>query len=109
MAYDPRHYEIMAEMLGSTEGLSEKKMFGGVCFLLHGNMLCGVFRMGGMVRVGKHRVEDALTLDGAEPMDMNGRKMGGFVRIEDPVFDDEETMQTLLGMAFSFVAPMTPK
>ena len=109
MAYDPRHYEIMAEMIGATEGLSEKKMFGGVCFLLHGNMLCGVFRMGGMVRVGKDRVAAALELDGVEPMDMNGRKMGGFVRIEDPVFDDDATMQSLIGMAFSFVAPMPTK
>lgn len=96
-------------MLGATEGLGEKKMFGGVCFLLHGNMLCGVFRMGGMIRVGKHRVDEALILDGAEPMDMNGRKMGGFVRIEDAVFVDEDTMQTLLDMAFSFVGPMPPK
>ncbi len=109
MAYDTRHYEVLAELLGATEGLSEKKMFGGVCFLLHGNMLCGVFRMGGMIRVGKHRVDEALKLDGAEPMDMNDRKMGGFVRIEDGVFDDEDTLQALIGMAFGFVAPMPPK
>ena len=109
MAYDPRHYEIMAEAIGATEGLSEKKMFGGVCFLLHGNMLCGVFRMGGMLRVSKHRISEALALDSTEPMDMNGRKMGGFVRIEDPVFDDEATLHDLISMAFSFVAPMPPK
>lgn len=99
----------MAEVIGAADGLSEKKMFGGVCFLLHGNMLCGVFRMGGMVRVGKVRVAEALEMDGVEPMDMNGRKMGGFVRIEDPAFDDEALMRALIGMAFSFVAPMPPK
>ena len=99
----------MAEAIGATEGLSEKKMFGGVCFLLHGNMLCGVFRMGGMLRVSKNRISEALALDGAEPMDMNGRKMGGFVRIEDPVFDDEAMRHDLISMAFSFVAPMPPK
>ena len=48
-------------------------------------------------------------MDGVEPMDMNGRKMGGFVRIEDPAFDDEALMRALIGMAFSFVAPMPPK
>ena len=109
MAYDPRHYEIMAEMIGATEGLSEKKMFGGVCFLLHGNMLCGVFRMGGMIRVGKHRMEEALALDGVEQMESGSHKMIGFVRIEDPAFDDETLLNTLIGMAFSFVAPMPPK
>ena len=109
MAYDEGHLALLRDDLVDEPGIVEKKMFGGVCFLLHGNMLCGVFRMGGMVRVGKVRVAEALEMDGVEPMDMNGRKMGGFVRIEDPAFDDEALMRALIGMAFSFVAPMPPK
>jgi hypothetical protein len=61
------------------DGLSEKRMFGGLCFMLHGNMLCGVHKGGGMFRIGKDNYAQALLLPGVSPMELTGRKMGGFV------------------------------
>ena len=55
MAYSQETYEIMAGALGAMPGLTEKKMFGGICFLLNGNMLAGVMKNGAMARVGKER------------------------------------------------------
>ena len=59
--------------------VSEKRMFGGVCFLLRGNMLCGTGKGRLMVRVGKEQDAVALARAGARPMDFTGRVMKGFV------------------------------
>ena len=64
------------------KGLSEKRMFGGVCFLLRGNMLCGTGKSDFMFRVGKAQDGEALARPGARPMDITGRKMPGFVWVD---------------------------
>ncbi|UWQ09148.1 TfoX/Sxy family protein [Aliiroseovarius crassostreae] len=64
MAYDMETYEILARDLIGLPDISEKKMFGGVAFLLAGNMLCGVHKNGAMYRVGKDNEGLALALDG---------------------------------------------
>jgi len=109
MAYDPDQYESMTAALGLMDGLSEQKMFGGLCFLLHGNMLCGVMKAGGMFRVGKDNEAAALELPGVVPLAFTGRKMGGLVEIEAPVFDDDETMGRLVELALDFVGKLPPK
>lgn len=60
-------------------GITEKKMFGGYCWMLHGNMLCGVEVGRFMFRVGKALEAEALARPGASPMDITGRPMRGFV------------------------------
>ena len=52
-------------------GITERKMFGGIAFMLHGNMICGVMKGGAMImRVGKDGMDDALSRPGAQPMKM---------------------------------------
>lgn len=72
--------------LAGRKGVSEKRMFGGVCFLLRGNMLCGAGKTDFMFRVGKSQDGEALARPGARPMDITGRKMPGFVWV-DPACD----------------------
>lgn len=72
--------------LAGKKGVSEKRMFGGVCFLLHGNMLRGTGKSDFMFRVGKSQDGEALTRPGARPMDITGRKMPGFIWV-DPACD----------------------
>ena len=55
MAYDEGLAEILRSDLAEEDGVEEKRMFGGLCFMLHGHMLCGVHKDGGMFRVGKDR------------------------------------------------------
>ncbi len=57
-------------------------MFGGLCFLVNGNMVCGVNKDGLMVRVGPERYEEALAQPHAGVMDVTGRTMKGFVRVD---------------------------
>lgn len=76
MAIDQGIYEVLKDDIGALEGLSEKKMFGGIAFMLRGNMLCGVHKDGAMYRVSKDNEEAALALPGARKMTFTGRPMG---------------------------------
>jgi len=109
MAYDEGHAEIMRELLTDIDGISERKMFGGLCFMQNGNMLCGVHKEGGMFRVGKANEEAALEVNGVDPLSFTGRKMGGMVDISDNTFADEEALRALLKLSNSFVGQMPPK
>ena len=68
----------MRGALRSRRGIVEKKMFGGYCWMLNGNMLCGVEVGRYMFRVGKDLEAEALSLPGARPMDITGRPMRGY-------------------------------
>lgn len=82
MPYDPHLADLMRDALESRKGITEKKMFGGVSWMLNGNMLCGVEVGRFMFRVGKEREADALLRPGAEIVDFNGRRMGGLLWVE---------------------------
>ena len=75
MAFDERHAQILRDSLVGLDGISEKRMFGGLCFLLDGNMLCGVHKDGGMARVGKENEETAVKLRGVDPLSFTGRRI----------------------------------
>ena len=109
MAYDQGLGELMHEELGELPGLSERKMFGGLCFLQHGNMICGVHSGGAMFRVGKANEATALALDGVSPMTFTGRKMGGMVDVTDDAMADDVTRERLIALALGFVGTLPAK
>ena len=79
MAYDEELAERVRAVLAGQPGLTERKMFGGLAFMLAWNMCVGVEQERLMVRLGPDRYEEALTLPHAAPMDFTGRPMKGFV------------------------------
>ncbi|MGB0914309.1 MAG: TfoX/Sxy family protein [Phaeobacter italicus] len=109
MAYSEPMAEIMRADLAVEPGLSEKKMFGGLCFLLHGNMFGGIGKEGALYRPGKPNEAEALALTGVTPMVMGGRRMGGFVRLDDDGFADEPTRRKLTEITLGFVSGLPPK
>lgn len=109
MAYDEGLAEILRGELAEREGISEKRMFGGVAFMLDGNMLCGVHPKGAMFRVGKDNEEFALAIPGARPMDFSARKMGGFVDVDDDCLADDTRRGRLMALALDFVAALPAK
>lgn len=109
MAHDPDKYDAIAASLGLIEGLSEKKMFGGICFLLYGNMVAGVFRDRGMARVGKKREAEALLIPGIDDFTPSGRKMGGIVGLTPDIFEDRPSLDAVLDMCVSFAGSLPPK
>jgi TfoX/Sxy family transcriptional regulator of competence genes len=109
MAYDEGLAELMREELGERDGLTERRMFGGLAFLVHGNMVCGVHRGGGMFRVGKEREAEALALTGVGPMQFTGRKMGGLVEVTDAGMGDDGIRAALMRLSLDHVATLPPK
>lgn len=81
MAYDENLAKRVRSVLKRRRGVSEKKMFGGLAFLVNGNMACGVLGENLMVRVGPEGYEAALKRSGALPMDFTGRPMKGMVYV----------------------------
>ena len=79
MPYDPDLADAMRRALSRRRNVVQKKMFGGYCWMLDGNMLCGVEVGRYMFRVGKDREAEALSRPGARPMDITGKPMAGFV------------------------------
>jgi len=83
-------------------------MFGGMCFLLRGNMLCGTGKTDFMFRVGKAQDAEALATPGARPMDFTGRKFPGFVWV-DPQSCDGRALKRWVALAEKYVAALPPK
>ena len=109
MAYDEGSAQIMAEALADQNGITTKKMFGGLCFMLNGNMLCGVHKDGGMFRIGKENEKAALAVDGASPLGFTGRKMGGMVEVTGAAIADDVALGKLMRLALDFVGGLPAK
>ena len=97
-------------LLPDRRGLVEKKMFGGIAFMLDGNMLVCPTREGALiVRVGKDNMTDALAQPGAETMEMGGRAMSGFVVLAGDAIEDDDALAAWLGRARAFVSTLPAK
>ena len=88
MAYDEELAQRFRDALGETENITEKRMMGGVCFLLNGNMVGGADKSKTgqrrfMFRVGKDNDAAACILPGAQPMVQGGREMRGFFLVDE--------------------------
>lgn len=89
--------------------VAEKRMFGGITFMLNGNMLCCVTNKGLMVRVGKEVEADALLLPHARPCDGAGHKMPGFVMIAHEGLRRNSDVSAALKLALHYVSNLPPK
>lgn len=112
MAFDEGLAQLLRDDLAHRP-FAEKRMFGGLCFMLDGNMLCGVTGEakggGGMFRVGPERMAEALAVPGARPMDFTGRPMKGFVECAPETLADDAARARLLDIALDFAATLPPK
>ncbi len=87
----------------------DKRMFGGTCFLIDGNMLIGTLKDGLIVRVGKAAHAAALTRPGARTFDMTGRPMEGFITVAGNSVASNKALQGWVDLALAFVATLPPK
>lgn len=113
MAYDEETAARFREATNGLEGVSEKRMMGGVCFMLNGNMIGGADRTKDgtrrlMFRVGKENREAAERLPAGTPMKMGERPMKGFFFVDSTECDDEALKQWL-SLALSFNAELPAK
>jgi TfoX/Sxy family transcriptional regulator of competence genes len=83
MAYDEALADRIRRFLGSRTDVTEKRMFGGLAFLLNGRMFCGIVKDDLMVRVGPESHQAALSEAHVRPMDFTGHALTGYVFVGD--------------------------
>lgn len=90
-------------------GASEKRMFGGICFMLHGNMCCGVVKDRLMLRLGPEGAEKALAQPHAEPMDFTGKPMKSMVYVVPEGYTNDDALMRWVELAVAFVSTLPAK
>lgn len=107
MAYDEGVAERVRSVLDGHAGVSEQRSFGGLAFLLNGNMCCGVLNDELVVRVGPDAYDDAVTRSHARPMDFTGRPMRGWVYVAPDGFSEDAELDgwVVLGVEFASSLP----
>ena len=109
MAYDEQLAARIRKALARHEGLTEKKMFGGISFMLRGNMCCGVVRDDLVVRVGPEQYEEAVMEPHARPMDFTGRPLKGLVYVGPGGHRSDEGLAKWVKQGVDLAASLPPK
>lgn len=98
----------MRAVLQEERHVREQRMFGGICWMLHGKMLCGVEVGRYMFRVGKEQLEEALSRPGAAPIIFGGRTMVGFVWV-GATYCNADGLRRWIDLAKAHVLSLSPK
>ena len=109
MAYSEHLASRVREILAEGGGVDERKMFGGLSFMVHGHMCCGVVGDDLMLRLGPDQAEQVLDEPHVRPMDFTGRPLKGFVFVAPPGVRSEARLRQWLGLARDFVEALPPK
>lgn len=109
MPHDERLAERIRDVFRNRRGLSERKMFGGVAFLLRGNMICGVIGRDLMVRVGKDAYAEALGRRHVREMDFTGRPLAGLVTVTAPGLRTARQLEAWLERGLAYARGLPPK
>ena len=109
MAYDEALAARVKEVLSGHSGIAERKMFGGLAFMLTGNMCCCVTDKGLMVRVGPEGYAEALALPHAGVMDLTGRPMRGWVMVQPAGLESDADLNQWVGRGAEFAATLPAK
>lgn len=109
MAYKEEIEKRIKKIVSDWENTTEKKMFGGVCCLLNGNMFCGVHKQFLILRLGEEKAHKALSSPYARPFDITGKPMKGWVMIAEDGFKSDSELKKWLDQAADFVKAMPAK
>lgn len=109
MAYDKALAERVRTIVKDLDGYSAKEMFGGIGFMLHENMSCGVTGADLIVRVGPDAYDQALSQDHVREFDMTGRPMRGWVVVQAEAFHSQEELEAWLQRGTRFAQSLPPK
>ena len=109
MAFDELLGDRIRDALRSTRGITEKKMFGGLVFLLDGRMLIGVWKDSLIARVGADEAEIALEKPHVRVFDVTGRSMKAWVMVEPDGLDENRQVKQWVQRAMQFVETLSPK
>jgi TfoX/Sxy family transcriptional regulator of competence genes len=97
------------KIVSSWKNIDSKKMFGGICHLLNGNMFCGVYKDFLILRLGEDKAGEALKLPYVKPFDITRRPMKGWVMVQEQGFMSEKELKEWLEKAKMFAKTLAPK
>lgn len=109
MAYDEGLAQRVREVLAVEPGLTEKRMFGGIAFMLDGNMACAVTNDDMMVRVGTEGTDVLLAQPGVRVSDMAGKPMKGWLLVSADATAEDEDLAGWVGRGVAFARSLPPK
>ena len=109
MPFNERLAERVREALGPSPDVTERKMFGGLTFLLGGHMCCGIIGDALMARVGPNGYEDALARSHTRIMDFTGRPMRGMVYVDPPGIRTRPQVAAWVARCVAFAGALPPK
>lgn len=109
MAYDHELADRTRATLKGSKGLVEKRMFGGLCFLLNGNILVGVWKDSLIVRVGIDHYDSALREPFTREFNVTGHAMKGWVMVDLDGLDDAQALKDWIDKAKKFVSKLPKK
>jgi TfoX/Sxy family transcriptional regulator of competence genes len=110
MAYDEHLVRRVRALLEHDPGLTERKMFGGLAFLIGGNMAVAASGQGGLlVRADPTTSDDLLASPGVRPMEMRGRAMLGWLRVDDEAVRTKRQLERWVRIGAQYAASLPPK
>ena len=109
MPYNEELESRIKKSVSGWKGTDEKKMFGGVCHLLNGNMFCGVYKDFLILRLGPDRSEEVLKHPFARPFDITGKKMTGWVMLDPELYKRDDELKSWLAESRNFVKTLPKK
>ena len=109
MAYNEELDSLITDYLEGEKNIEPKKMFGGVGYLLNGNMACGVHTDHLIVRVGPENYEDALSDPHTKIFDMTGRPMRGWVMVSSEAWKSPYLLKKWIDLGITFAVTVPPK
>ena len=109
MAYDEALADRVREKLSENPEISERKMFGGIAFMLSGNMAVGVSKDDLMVRIDPDDQDEALAEPGVRVFDMTGRSMKGWILVAPEAIDEDSGLQRWIETGLDFAGSLPPK
>ncbi len=109
MPYNEEIDVRIKKVVSNWKNTDAKKMFGGVCHLLNGNMFCGVYKEYLILRLGGQKSEEVLKLPFARPFDITGKPMKGWVMLEEKGFNTDKQLKDWLNIAKQYVDTLPPK
>jgi len=109
MAYDETLASRVRALMIEEPGFTEKKMFGGICFLLNGNMACGLVNDDLIVRVGLESWDAALELPETRVFDLTGKVMRGWVQVGPAGTADDAGLADWVARGVAFARSLPPK
>ncbi|NTV59151.1 MAG: TfoX/Sxy family protein [Deltaproteobacteria bacterium] len=109
MPYNKNLEARIQQIVSSWKNTASKKMFGGICHLLNGNMFCGVYKDFLILRLGEDKAAEALKLPDVKPFDITGRPVKGWVMVDEQGFAGEKELKEWLEKAKAFVKTLGSK